>query len=50
MGNSVRVFLDHYRNAAVTKDDAQRYFDITPADVGQVAPTVAFPKPATKTA
>ena len=33
MGNSVRMFLKHYRNADVTKRQAQEFFKISPADL-----------------
>ena len=50
MGNSVRIFLKHYRNASVTREQAEQYSNLTPANVGQVAPTVPFAKAASKTA
>jgi integrase/recombinase XerD len=33
MGNSVRMFLKHYRNANVTKSDAGKYFQIKPTNL-----------------
>jgi hypothetical protein len=29
----VRMFLKHYRNANVTKSDAEKYFQIKPTDL-----------------
>lgn len=50
MGNSVRIFLRHYKDASVTREQAQEYFKLTPGNVGEIAEPVPFASGAAKTA
>ena len=44
MGNSVSMLLKHYRDASVTKEDAEAYFAITPKNLDTVADVTPIAK------
>ena len=46
MGNSVSMLLQHYRDASVSKKDAEAYFKISPNNIDAVAEVVPIEKEA----